>query len=64
MHIFDPFFTSFDVSRHSSGVFEYSRRGLGVGLSIVKVFVEMHGGNVIVMSEVGKGSSFVITLPG
>lgn len=63
-HIFDAFFTNFDVSRHSSGVFEYSRRGLGVGLSLVKAFVEMHGGSVKVQTEVGKGSSFVITLPG
>jgi signal transduction histidine kinase len=61
--IFDPFFTRFDVSRHSSGVYEFDRRGLGLGLSVVKAFVEMHGGQVTVQSEVGKGSIFTITLP-
>src|SRR5262249_59255732 len=30
--LFDPFFTKFDVSRHCSGVFEFDRRGLGLGL--------------------------------
>src|SRR5205807_8469699 len=32
--IFDPFFTRFDVSRHSSGDYEFDRRGLGLGLSL------------------------------
>jgi signal transduction histidine kinase len=62
-HLFKPFFTALDVSRHSSGQFEFGRRGLGLGLSMVKAFVEMHGGKVEVASEAGKGSTFVITLP-
>jgi len=61
--VFDPFFTRFDVSRHSSGVFEFDRRGLGLGLSMVKAFVEMLGGQVKVVSELGKGSTFTIVLP-
>jgi signal transduction histidine kinase len=62
-HIFKPFFTSFDVSRHSSGQFEFGRRGLGLGLSLVKAFVEMHGGQVEAASEPGRGTAFKISLP-
>jgi len=61
-HIFDPFFTAFDVSRHSSGQLEFGRRGLGLGLSLVKIFVEMHGGKVTVSSEPSVGTTFVISL--
>ncbi len=37
--------------------------GTGLGLSIVKHLVEAMGGQVTVESEVGKGSSFMLTLP-
>jgi signal transduction histidine kinase len=37
--------------------------GTGIGLSIVKSFTELHGGNVRVESEFGKGSKFIVTLP-
>jgi signal transduction histidine kinase len=61
--LFEPFFTAYDVSRHSSGQYEYGRRGLGLGLSVVKAFTELHSGKVTVDSEPGKGSTFTITLP-
>lgn len=61
--VFEPFFTGFDVSRHSSGNFEYDKRGLGLGLSMAKAFVEMHGGTLKVESIVGKGTTFTIELP-
>lgn len=39
-------------------------RGLGLGLSIVKNLIEMHGGSIQALSEgQGKGSTFVISLP-
>jgi len=61
--LFEPFFTEFDVSRHSSGQFGFNKRGLGLGLSIVKAFVELHGGAIRVESAVGQGSSFILSLP-
>lgn len=36
--------------------------GTGIGLSLVKELVEMHGGSIYIDSEPGKGSAFIITL--
>ncbi|MGG7663563.1 hybrid sensor histidine kinase/response regulator transcription factor [Dyadobacter sp. BHUBP1] len=38
-------------------------QGSGIGLSIASEFVKMHGGRIDLESEVGKGSTFAVTLP-
>jgi len=37
--------------------------GSGIGLSLAKAFVELHGGSIEVESELGKGSTFTVSLP-
>jgi signal transduction histidine kinase/CheY-like chemotaxis protein len=39
------------------------RAGAGVGLAVVKEFVELHGGTTAVSSVLGKGSRFTVRLP-
>jgi signal transduction histidine kinase len=48
--IFTPFYTN-------------KNRGTGLGLAIVKNIIEQHHGTIDVESEVGKGATFIITLP-
>lgn len=37
--------------------------GVGMGLAICKKIVDLHGGQITAKSEVGKGSTFIMTLP-
>jgi signal transduction histidine kinase len=62
-YLFEPFFTGFDTLRHSSGDYQFGKRGLGLGLWLVKTFVELHGGRVEVSSSHGQGSTFSFLLP-
>jgi signal transduction histidine kinase len=59
----EAFFTGYDVTHHSSGHFEHGRQGLGLGLSVVKSFVAMHGGELDIASELQCGTTVTITLP-
>lgn len=53
-HIFEKFYQE-DKSRASDGN--------GLGLPLIKRIVDLCGGNINVESQLGKGSSFVVTLP-
>lgn len=54
----------FDLFTQDQPALERSQGGLGIGLSIVKALVEMHGGTVHAESEgAGLGSRFVVRLP-
>ncbi|MDA0746069.1 MAG: ATP-binding protein [bacterium] len=51
-HIFEPFFTTKDVGE-----------GTGLGLSISYGIVQEHGGEILVDSAVGKGTTFTLVIP-
>ncbi len=53
-HIFDRFFRASNAS---------NIQGTGLGLNIVKRYIDLLGGNITFKSEEGKGSIFTITLP-
>jgi signal transduction histidine kinase/CheY-like chemotaxis protein len=54
----------FDMFAQVDTSLERSRAGLGIGLTLVKKLVEMHGGTVEARSAgVGQGSEFVVRLP-
>jgi signal transduction histidine kinase len=55
-HVFDRFWRADKARSREQG-------GAGLGLSIAKWIVDMHGGSISVESELGKGSVFAIRMP-
>jgi PAS domain S-box-containing protein len=54
----------FDIFTQAQRTLDRSQGGLGLGLTIVRTIVEMHGGRVTVRSDgPGKGSEFIVRLP-
>jgi len=61
-HIFQPFYSGGNVMLHSTGEVEYEKRGMGLGLTIVSHFIQLHGGTTEV-STGPAGTVFTVTIP-
>ena len=42
---------------------DYKTKGTGLGLYLVKYFIELHGGHISMKSEIKKGTTFLVRLP-
>lgn len=55
--------TIFERFKQVENTLSHSNKGSGIGLSLVKSLVEMHGGTISVKSQYLKGTEFIIKLP-
>jgi signal transduction histidine kinase len=53
----------FDLFSQGERGLDRAQGGLGIGLSLVKSLMEMHGGQIEARSRLGQGSEFTIRLP-
>jgi signal transduction histidine kinase len=53
-YIFDPFFRASNSNQYE---------GYGIGLPLTNTIVRLHKGDIRIVSEVGKGTTVIVTLP-
>jgi len=53
----------FERFRQVDSLYIRKNEGSGIGLSLVKSLVEMHNGNISVISKCGEGTAFIIEIP-
>jgi signal transduction histidine kinase len=53
----------FEEFQQVGGDHEGKREGTGLGLTLARKFVELHGGQIRVQSKIGEGATFTFTLP-
>lgn len=53
----------FDKFIQVDKTFNRKNEGSGIGLAIVKSFIDIHNGKIMVESQVGKGTKFIVKLP-
>jgi signal transduction histidine kinase len=56
VHVFDRF-------HRAAAAWARTHEGTGIGLSLARELVELHGGRVTVQSETGRGSTFTVEIP-